>query len=240
MILLGKSKPERITVICPACDHEQREYAEANSTFCHACGHRFQLHSKRLSSYRKPDNRVKRRKFFCPECEHELFIPESAMSWQCQHCTTYVDLKSYTIDKAMAKSIHTFGEVVITPKGSFQAAKLVAENLTIRGRCAGSLRIQDTLIVDSQVKLSGSVSARSIIVEPGASLATDTDITASRWHVEGEVKAGRIHASQELVLAGAGALRSRILEYSSVKIFEGARAEVAIATPLEITEPPET
>lgn len=236
MIFPGRSQPDRITVICPSCQHEQREYAEANSTFCHACGHRFQLHASRRPSYRKPDSRIKRTKFFCPQCEHELFIPESALSWQCQHCATYVDLRNYDIDKAMAKSIHTLGDVVITPKGAFQAAKLIAENLTIRGRCSGSLKITDTLIIDSEVKLIGPISARSIIIEPGASLTADADIRASRWHIEGEVKASRIVASQELVMSGGSSLRVRILEYSAARFLEGSFAEVAVATPLEPAE----
>ncbi len=232
MAFLGRSKPDRITVICPSCHHEQREYAEANSTFCHACGHRFQLHANRRPSYRKPDSRIKRRKFFCPQCEHELFIPEAALSWQCQHCTTYVDLKNYDIEKTMAKSIHTFGDVVIAPKGSFQAAKIVAGNLTIRGRCSGSLRIHDTLIVDTEVKLTGSITARSLIIEPDASLTTDADITANCWHIEGAVKASRIQATGEMVIADGGSLRTRILEYRSAKIFEGAHVDVAVASPL--------
>lgn len=231
-MLLRRSKPERVTVICPSCHHQQREYAEANSTFCHACGHRFQLHSKRIPSYRTPDNRVRRKKTLCPHCAHDLFIPESALSWQCQHCTQYLDLRDYSIDRAFSKSIHTFGKVDILPKGSFQASKLIASHLTIRGRCSGSLLVHETLVVDAEVSVTGRVEAQTLIIEPGASLTTSREIKAARWQVEGNVKAQQIESTRELVLTAGATLRCRSLHYTRVKAHEGATLEADLASPI--------
>jgi len=221
-MILRKSQIERVTVICPACHHEQREYAEANSTFCHACGHQFQLQKKRSQSYRRPDQRVRRKTFNCPHCQQDLFIPESAMSWQCQHCSTYLDLKTYQIDRHHNSPIETFGNVIVGPKGYLNGTKTNCVNLTVKGKCSSSLTVAQTLTIEGSVKIKGTVRAHSLIIDPSATLEAE-QVIASQWHIEGTVTARHCVASQQMVVVDGGNVKTHLLEYRKLSVHTGAR-----------------
>jgi ribosomal protein L37AE/L43A len=232
-------KLRRQPVTCPACGHHQDEYTEPDAAFCHACGHRFPLKERR-SSYRTPKATIERREVPCYHCLRPLFIPASALSWQCQHCSGYLDLKNYTVDTTLSASLRTYGDLTVSPRGTFAGVRAEAYHITIRGRAAAFLVAHRRLTLSGDLQTITGAEAPECVIEPGTRFRAEKSFTTVNLHVEGRVRIPQVRCTGILRIATGGALECNTLEYNGIRVYPGGSLWASDIRPCSDSAPAET
>ena len=92
------------------------------------------------------------------------------MSVFCPHCKQRLILESYKVKTYKAvKEFTTCGDIVVEKKGAV-AAKVFAQNLTIKGRVQGDVKVRDKVEIAKTGKIKGDIQAPRLVVKEGATL----------------------------------------------------------------------
>ncbi|MEM6820502.1 MAG: hypothetical protein AAF558_00990 [Verrucomicrobiota bacterium] len=225
-------RPKRTEVVCPSCGHRQMEYVEANSTFCHACGHRIPLTVKqyRKGSSSAKTSSVKRQSIRCFHCSHEMQIPTASDSWQCPRCSEYLDFKTHEISVSTGRLLLTYGNITINTRGYLGGSRAEAENITLAGGSASArLVARKELIVNQTCKLSGGFRTRDFVIKPGATAEAQKFVQCRNATIEGIAKFQEMFVSEHLEIVQGGALYVEHLVVSSVTVQQGGQLRASFA-----------
>jgi len=223
------TRPKRQAIDCPSCGHQQMEYVEANSTFCHVCGTRIALQDTKKKRVRRKPSRPQpatRRKLACFECDHPLSIPEASDSWQCPVCSTYIDLRSHRITTTMGRSIQTYGDIVISEKGSFGGSLLEGENIRIEsGGVSGQMRARDRLIISGKCRVQAELQSAYLILEPSASAKNNRTWRCGEALIQGDLQVGSLVVNGPLRIPAGGSLKVASLQARSIFVEPGGKLQ---------------
>ncbi|MEM9444191.1 MAG: polymer-forming cytoskeletal protein [Verrucomicrobiota bacterium] len=220
---MQRKGPEKHEISCPSCGHKQMEYVEAKSTFCQNCGVRISLEE----SHRGPRERKRKvasRRVNCLHCQSDLRIPLSAMSWQCNHCSAYLDMTDHVIEREQsAKSgmIQTYGDVHIKPGGFFNGKKIEAANILVEGKCRANIKVYETLVIGGKAFVQGDIDGPSIQVKPKASLRISKNLRVDCCVVSGQLAAQKVTVQQALEVTETGSLTADLIQFGELSVKTG-------------------
>jgi cytoskeletal protein CcmA (bactofilin family) len=93
------------------------------------------------------------------------------MSVFCPHCRQRLILEDYRIKTYQAvREIATCGDVIVEKKGAV-AARVLAGNLTVKGKVQGNVRVQDRVEITKTGIVQGDICAPRLVVAIGAKVA---------------------------------------------------------------------
>ncbi len=93
------------------------------------------------------------------------------MSIFCPHCKKRLILENYRIKTYTAvREFATCGDVVVEKRGTV-AARVLAENLVIKGSVQGELKARDKIEVSRTGQVRGDISALRLVVKSGARIS---------------------------------------------------------------------
>src|ERR1041385_1440054 len=148
------SQPDRVSLTCPQCGHQQLEPRTAFSSVCKKCGEHLRvqeiLNPAPKTTEAAPEER---KRINCFECGADLEVPLSAESTMCKKCSRYVDLKDYRITSAVSKNFKTKGAFVVEPKGYIFNTEVMVGDAIIKGRFLGKLVADQSLTIYSTAEI---------------------------------------------------------------------------------------
>ncbi|MDD5260879.1 MAG: hypothetical protein PHD76_03425 [Methylacidiphilales bacterium] len=236
----SRKSPAKELVTCTACGHEQRDYPNANVTYCQKCGHRIVLQTKTKTRTKKKAP-VEQRQVRCLQCHHELLIHAEAMTWQCNACSAFIDLRNHEIDREFNTAILTYGDIAIGPKGVFAGGKAEAENIRIAGRSTSRLVSRNILVVQGHAKLGAGAAGGHLLVPASASLYSEGLLAFRSAEIRGHVQAWQVRVTEQLAIYPGGHLTANLLEVNGLVVEPGGKlltrcltlqSETAITDPL--------
>ncbi|MEM6602222.1 MAG: polymer-forming cytoskeletal protein [Verrucomicrobiota bacterium] len=232
--------PKRHDVTCPVCSHTQREYIEATSTFCHACGHRYSTVAappRRKTKSAKTASALHRRRIYCVHCDHPMQIPEASDSWQCPACSEYLDLKDHTINRSVGRSLLTYGSLTFESHGFFSGNRAEAKNIRIAGgSVSGQITAWESLEITRVSKVNGDIKCECFQVAAGAGMESRKSLNCQNAVIEGSVTFREVHVTERLVIKAGGTLRTEILSVPSIEVLPGGRLVAAQACCLSTSQ----
>lgn len=105
----------------------------------------------------------------CPYCSQPTEVALRAMSIFCPHCRKRVILEDYKITSYYAvREFFTCGDIVVEKKGQV-VAPIKVGNLTVKGKVQGDVSARGTVTLAKGATLKGTIEAKCINIEPGAS-----------------------------------------------------------------------
>ena len=108
------------------------------------------------------------RRIQCNHCGKELRISSRAFSVSCRYCNQRVGVEDHIInDYHAVTNIDTCGSLDVTTTGQIRA-QIRVQNLNVGGQVYGDITAKGKVSVDSEARMVGDVTARSITVKPGA------------------------------------------------------------------------
>ena len=228
------AKPKRVEISCPDCGHTQMEYAEANSTFCHACGHRIVLNDRSTQrKARKAPSRksVARRTLPCCHCQHPLDIPEESESWQCPVCSGYLDLKDHTITTTVGRSILTYGDILVENRGSFGGNRIEGGTITLAGGLiSGQMLARQTFQITRPSRLNAEVSCDTWVMDSGSEVDNRKTVSCQSARISGKAKLRELKVSGTLHILGSGSIDVQQLVATHINVEPGGRLKAAQVT----------
>ena len=218
----SRKSPAREMVTCTACGHEQKDYPNANVTYCQKCGHRIELQVKtKIRSKKK--SQVERRNIQCMQCHHELIVHAEAMTWQCNACSAFIDLRNHEIDREYSSEILTYGDIAIGPKGVFAGGKAEAENIRIAGRSTSKLISRGTFVIQGHVKLSAGAEGGHLLVPASTSVYSEGPLVFRTAEIRGPVQTRQVRVTEQLTIHPGGQLQADTLEVAMVTVAPGGK-----------------
>ena len=104
----------------------------------------------------------------CTHCDAEAEVATKAMSVFCPHCNTRLILEDYRIKTYKAvREFATCGDVVVEKRGTV-AAKVLAQNLVIKGQVQGEVRARGKIEITGTGRVQGDLCAPRLVVKAGA------------------------------------------------------------------------
>ena len=217
--------PKRHDVTCPVCSHTQREYVEATSTFCHACGHRYSTVAappRRRTKSAKTAANLHRRRINCVHCSHPLQIPEASDSWQCPVCSEYLDLKDHQINTSVGRTLLTYGNLTFENRCSFSGNRAEAKNIRIEGgSVSGQITARELLEITGPSKVNADIHCDRFQVAPGAGMESRRTLKCQHAVIEGSVRFRKVEIAETLVIKPGGQLHTDELTVPSVQVSPG-------------------
>ncbi len=149
---------------------------------------------------------VPQREICCYECGRHSHVPAAALSAQCIHCHTHLNMGDVEL-KAGARrlTVRTLGDVSIAAGAVLSNLSIVCRNLHVHGRGVGSFRCSGRLVVATSLALPGSVEAAELIVERGCELSLQQVAQVRRARIRGRLT-GRLNAQGAITIARSGRL----------------------------------
>lgn len=222
-MLFASKKPKKEWIVCPVCSHEQKDYVEANATFCHACGHRISLKEKGRVRRKNTRKKVDKRMVPCMHCGQELEIHTSALSWQCTGCSSYLDLSNHEVNKDSGADIMTYGNITVGKKGFLGGAKAEAETVFMSGKAKCRLICRNALIVRDQVSLLNETKGKLMRVVAGSELKATALLEFQDIEIAGTVSAPRLVVRGQLRVEPGGFLKTDSLMFGSIEVEPGGK-----------------
>jgi len=226
-ILQTMATPKRHDVTCPVCSHTQREYVEATSTFCHACGHRYRTVAappRRKTKSAKAASNLQRRRIHCVHCEHPMQIPTASDSWQCPACSEYLDLKNYQINSSIGRSLLTYGDITVESRGYFSGNRAEARNIRIEGgSISGQITARELLEITRPSKVSADIRCDRFVAAPGASMECRKSLNCQHAVIEGSIRFRKVQVTETLIIKPGGMLHVDELTVPAIQVSPGGK-----------------
>lgn len=106
----------------------------------------------------------------CTHCGQKADVAQRAMSVFCPHCKKRLILEDYRFKTYQAvREIATCGHVTVEKKGVV-SARVLAGNLTIKGRVQGNVRVRERIEITKTGTIQGDICASRLVVANGAKL----------------------------------------------------------------------
>jgi cytoskeletal protein CcmA (bactofilin family)/DNA-directed RNA polymerase subunit RPC12/RpoP len=194
---------DKTLVVCPHCGHQQSEARAAISTNCRQCGKHLLVQELRRPVAKAAAPTVAQHRHTCFDCGTEIDVPAAAQSAMCKRCSSYLDLKDYTITNAVSKNFKTKGRFVVEPKGYLFNTSVVAREIVIKGQVIGKLTAEESLTWYSTAEIKGSFQTRKLIVPAENSFHTKEPLHTGGAEIAGEF-VGSIVAETSVLLRATG------------------------------------
>jgi cytoskeletal protein CcmA (bactofilin family) len=207
----------RIEVRCPHCGNVQLEPELAKSTYCRKCSGYIQLGRAPKSAgpqeiEKKPSVLHQLESLLgvqrtviahCFECTGKREIPKNATSTICPQCGAYIDIQDYRIVGNFSRTIRTRGSVIITNKGDLSSNRVICESAEIQGSMRGSLVCTGNVHIKRKGKITGSIQAKSVLIDRKCEAEFVRPIRAEKVEIEGVISA-RIISTGTVVIQKTG------------------------------------
>ena len=181
--------PDKVLVVCPKCGHQQKEFAEAYTTFCRKCKLYFRVQYVLRQSTKPQELLHALRHVTCFQCGTDLAVPVTALSTMCKQCSSHVDLSDYKVDSSTSKNFKTKGRLVIEQNGFlFNTDSLVGEAI-VKGRFIGKLTTEGALEIHPTAEIKGSFKAGKLVIPVGMRFRWKDDLKVGGAEISGEVVA---------------------------------------------------
>ncbi|MDR2463885.1 MAG: hypothetical protein LBD30_08935 [Verrucomicrobiales bacterium] len=223
MLLRSNKGPQKILITCPACQHQQYDYPNANAAYCQKCGERIPLKTGGVQRKTRKRQAVERRKIVCMHCHNELHAHYEAAAWQCTFCSNYLDLRNHKLDRETGAAICTYGDLEIGPHCLFNGSKAEAENIKISGRSGCKLQSRGSVTVSGNAKLYAGAEGGHLHVNASATLYSEGPLTFKTAEIHGKVETRQFTATERLQIHADGHLTASRLDAGEIIVHPGGK-----------------
>lgn len=218
-----RKMPPKKNISCPHCGHEQMEYDQATASTCHACGGYFRLVESTARIPHHLPMRGARREVVCHSCKSRQIAPADVAAWECTNCGSRLDFSNHIIEQPSTLSIHTYGEITITPKGHFRGNSIQSHILRLGGPCEGMIQIENRLIVDgAHAVLRRAAKTEHFEIEPSGKLEAPGAIECQTASFKGSFIGQQLTVAQELHVFSGAKIELTTLTAPSIIVEKGA------------------
>ena len=143
-----------------------------------------------LTSFRSEDERVQvpMRTVTCYECGMECQVPAAALSANCIHCHSHLNMADVEIRPGSRRlTIRTLGNVHVQSGTKLSNLSVVCHNMEVDGRVSGSFRCTGTLSFNTSTRVEGSISAGKLVVDKGAEVELTVGAAAESAEIYGRL-----------------------------------------------------
>ena len=177
-----------------------------------------------LTSFRSEGERVQvpRREIICYECGQSSRVPSAALSANCLHCHTHLNMADVEIRPGSRRlTVRTLGNVHVPAATVLSHLSVVCNNMDVDGRVSGSFRCTGTLSLNASMVLDGAVSAGKLVVDKGAEVELTVGAAAEQAEIYGRLK-GRLQCKGLLHVYRSGAYEG-VCKAADVVVDPGGR-----------------
>ena len=153
-----------------------------------------------LTSFRPEGERVQvpMREIICYECGQSSRVPSAALSANCLHCHTHLNMADGEIRPGSRRlTVRTLGNVYVPSATVLSHLSVVCSNMDVDGRVSGSFRCTGTLSLNTSMVLDGAVSAGKLVVDKGAEVELTVGAAAEQVEIYGRLT-GRLQCKGQL------------------------------------------
>lgn len=179
-----------------------------------------------LTSFSSEDGKVQvpMRDVTCYECGKESQVPAAALSANCIHCHTHLNMADVEIRPGSRKlTVRTLGNVRVPAATVLSNLSIVCQNMEVNGRVSGSFRCTGTLDFNTSVCVEGSISAGKLVVDRSAEVELAVGAAAESVEVYGSLK-GRVQCKGVMHIYRGGSFEG-ICKAADVVVEPGGRYE---------------
>ena len=179
-----------------------------------------------LTSFRSDDERVQvpMREVVCYECGKRCRVPTAALSANCLHCHTHLNMADVEIRPGSRRlTVRTLGNVHVPSGTVLSHLSVVCNNMEVDGHVSGSFRCTGTLSLNTSMTLDGAVSAGKLVVDKGAEVELTVGAAAEQVEIYGRLK-GRVQCKGQLHVYRSGAYEG-VCKAADVVVDPGGRFE---------------
>lgn len=176
-----------------------------------------------LTSFRSEDERVQvpMREVECYECGQRCQVPTAALSANCLHCHTHLNMADVVIRPGSRRlTVRTLGDVHVPSGTVLSHLSVVCRNMEVDGRVSGAFRCSGTLSLNTSMVLDGAVSAARLVVDKGAEVELTVGAAAGQADIYGRLK-GRLQCKGLLHIYRGGAYEG-VCKAADVQVEPGA------------------
>jgi hypothetical protein len=125
----------------------------------------------------------------CYECGKESQVPAAALSANCIHCHTHLNMADVEIRPGSRRlTVRTLGNVHVPAATVLSHLSVVCNNMDVDGRVSGSFRCTGTLSLNASMVLDGAVSAGKLVVDKGAEVELTVGAAAEQVEIYGRLE----------------------------------------------------
>lgn len=161
-----------------------------------------------LSSFAPSAERpaVPMREVRCYECGKRTAVPAAAMSANCTHCHTHLNMTDVELKPSSRRlTIRTVGKVTVQPDTVLSHLSVVCSDMEINGQVSGAFRCFGTLTFRNSMRVEGRVRASHLVVEKGAEIVFAEGAEVKTAVIEGRVS-GILNAQKHVTVPRGGEL----------------------------------
>ena len=177
-----------------------------------------------LTSFRSDESRVQvpMREVVCYECGQTCQVPSAALSANCIHCHTHLNMADVEIRPGSRRlTVRTLGNVRV-PSGTVPShLNVVCRDMEVNGRVSGSFRCSGTLSFNASTVVDGSISAGKLVVDKGVEIELTVGAVAEEVALYGSLK-GRLQCKGKLHVHRGGAYEG-VCKAADVVVAPGGR-----------------
>ncbi len=120
----------------------------------------------------------------CFVCRKFSTVPAGAVSAKCSHCSAYIMLDDVNLhSRTHRRTVKTWGTVTVQPAADLHGVDIECKDIMLNGRVSGKLNCHGVCKIKSGQHITGSLSARRLVVEK----KTDVVITGGVYVVNAMV-----------------------------------------------------
>jgi len=112
------------------------------------------------------------RRIACPACGRSMIVARRALSARCPGCTRPVRFEDVRIRGLTTGTLATMGTVEVTRRGRAQG-RIDCGRLAVSGRVEAVVRVRGPVTMGPRAEFAGTLSARSLVIEPGGRFRAD-------------------------------------------------------------------
>lgn len=208
-------------VHCPHCGAEQLEPAAVISTYCRTCSGHIRVQNdppppevSRITQARRAAWRalssIVQKTVVCHGCGATHRVPAGALSSQCPHCGSHMNLADVIVETRSSQTINTSGTLRVTSTGFLNNVISKCGRAIIEGRIAGRLQAEHSIEIHSQGRCDTELIAPVIRIGRRARMEVTRYIATQRLEVEGHVEA-KVLCDGPVIVRRKGALLGDVI-----------------------------
>lgn len=158
----------------------------------------------------------------CYECGMECQVPAAALSANCIHCHSHLNMADVEIRPGSRRlTIRTLGNVHVPPNTVLSNLSVVCHNMEVNGRVSGSFRCTGELSFNASTRVDGAISAERLVVDKGAEVELVAGAAAEKADIYGRL-VGRLQCKELLHIYRGGSYEG-VCKAADVVVDPGGR-----------------
>ena len=177
-----------------------------------------------LTSFHSDESKVQvpMREVVCYECGSTCRVPSAALSANCIHCHTHLNMADVEIRPGSRRlTVRTLGNVRVPSGTVLSHLNVVCRDMEVNGRVSGSFRCSGTLSFNASTVVDGSISAGKLVVDKGVEIELTVGAVAEEVALYGSLK-GRLQCKGKLHVHRGGAYEG-VCKAADVVVDPGGR-----------------